>query len=95
MDSHKKADNLTASKSPQSERFWLTSANDNEDPFVLSLCGDSTARLDEELPAENSALARCGSPEDSNLRVDDDAPLCSVCETLNFFACLQYMRMLD
>lgn len=82
MEIHKISNNTALSESPQSERFWLSSASGANNTNTSSEAYNSNVRSDEDLPGSPASLDHTtvcySTPEESILRVEDDAPLCSV-----------------
>ena len=68
MNSNTSTDDPVPSGSSSEGHFWLPSATKNNPDF----------QVPEEFRTLDPAVARCATPEDSNLQVDDDTPLCSV-----------------
>lgn len=68
--------------SPDSEHFWLppATAGTSEDSLPVPSNGAVTPRREPAFTAMESPShpLRYGTPEDSSMHVDDDAPLCSV-----------------
>ncbi|VDL61820.1 unnamed protein product [Hymenolepis diminuta] len=84
MDKYQKSNGTPVSESPQSEHFWLPSVSAAADATILSREYNASTHSDEELTDIPSSFdpssVRYGTPEESNLRMEDDAPLCSVLE---------------
>ncbi|VDN99697.1 unnamed protein product [Rodentolepis nana] len=85
MDKFKKSNETPISESPKSEHFWLASGSAvNDASFLPGECL-ANAHSDDELPAMpdmvfDPSSIRDGTPEENNLLMEDDAPLCSVIE---------------
>nr|CDS19401.1 ralA binding protein 1 [Echinococcus granulosus] len=84
MEIHKRSNSMAPSESPQSERFWLPSAFGADDTHMSSGDYNPGVRSDEELPESPTSLDHTtvcySTPEEPILRMEDDAPLCSVME---------------
>ncbi|KAL5968065.1 RalA-binding protein 1 [Taenia solium] len=84
MEIHKISNTMALSESPQSERFWLPSASVASNTNASSEAYNPNVRSDEELSESPTSLdhtaVHYSTPEESILRMEDDAPLCSVME---------------
>ena len=68
MGDHRNFSDNLIPESPKSEQFWL--------PSVSVATEDLVSDVDRD---DDITVARYATPEDCNLRMDDDTPLCSVC----------------
>nr|CDS31395.1 ralA binding protein 1 [Hymenolepis microstoma] len=84
MDKYKKSNETRISESPKSEHFWLASGSSAIDATLLSIEGIVNAHSDDELTdmplVFDPSSLRDGTPEENNLLMEDDAPLCSAIE---------------
>ncbi|VDD81578.1 unnamed protein product [Mesocestoides corti] len=84
VDAERVSINIAASESPESEHFWLPPVSTVEDSPALSSTSQPIAiagtALTESPSILDHTIVRYGTPDESNLGVEDDAPLCSVVE---------------